>query len=192
MTGPGTLTLALLLLSSTAVAQGPKSQKDREGEPLPSGALLRLGTTRLRHGVSVHTLAFSPDGKKLASGGDVHGPCFWHTRSGRLLLRTPSLQEHPHIHALVFSPDGKLVATAEHELVRLRDSETGKLIRELKGHKEWVKSLMFSPDGSAIATVGADGLLKLWNPTTGKSLWNTFDDGTPIKSIAISPDGKRV
>src|SRR5258706_2392683 len=64
------LSLGLMLDLSPRAAAQDKPRTDRHGDPLPAGAIGRLGTTRLRHGEPISALAFLPDGKTIASLGD--------------------------------------------------------------------------------------------------------------------------
>src|SRR6516165_8523054 len=75
------LALAAALAGAGHAAEAPAV--DRYGDPLPKGALARLGTTRLRHESMVYALAFSPDGKTLATGGQDRDIVFWDVASGK-------------------------------------------------------------------------------------------------------------
>src|SRR5437660_1574684 len=101
--------LLLLLLGGLAHAEDrPAVRVDRQGDPLPEGALARLGTTRLRVGDRDFSVAVSPDGKVLA-GGSASGSIHLWDASGR---RLHTLQAHSSaVHSLAFSPDGKLLAS---------------------------------------------------------------------------------
>ena len=91
------------------VGDKPAAHLDRLGDPLPQGALLRLGSDRLSHQGSVYCTAFSPDGKVLASGGGYYDGTvrLWEPTTGKELLRfgrgTP-------VRDLVWSADGKYVS----------------------------------------------------------------------------------
>jgi hypothetical protein len=90
---------------------------DLYGDPLPAGALARMGTVRLRHGGSVDSVAFSPDGKLLATSSDGSDPTIrlWSVATGKEVRRIQVFPPIPRTNALVlrvaFSPDGKTLAS---------------------------------------------------------------------------------
>jgi WD40 repeat protein len=144
------------------------------------------------HRLSVTTLAFSPDGKLLASGEGSHYTAnapllLWETESGRLLA---SLKGHTnYISAVAFSPDGKTLASSSlDKTLRFWDVATKRQLRKIGN--EW-GPVAFSPDGKLLASGTPDkrGGITLWDPATGRPL-RTFARGVSIGDLAFSPDGK--
>src|SRR5947209_15108060 len=80
------LLLALFLTEVSRPQPGPAGQPgfDKVGDPLPAGAIQRLGTARFRHGSRIQCLAYSPDGKTLAAGGGDDVIRMWDAQSGKL------------------------------------------------------------------------------------------------------------
>jgi WD40 repeat protein len=111
----------------------------------------------------VNSVAFSPDGRLLASGGDDGAVSLWDSATGEALR---SLQGHTDwVRSVAFSPDGRLLASGGDDwAVRLWDSATGEALRSLKEHTRWVISVAFSPDGRLLASGGSDGAVRLWAP----------------------------
>lgn len=138
----------------------------------------------------VQSLAISPDGSLLASGGfrtiklwqrprNVNAPAF----GGAKLPGKPT-------HA-VASPDGKLMALAVGNDVQLADASTNKLTAKLAGHKSPVAAAAFSADGAKVATTSADKTLRIWTAADGKQLASIElpAEGT---AVAVTADGANV
>ena len=174
-------------IASTAAPQPAEVQKDFNGDPLPAGAIARMGTMRLRQfGLSgpyywhSDCVAFLPDGKTLFSAGRWSFS-FWDSASGRktggIDLEKEDLPQRNMLAACALAPDGKTVAaTMRYEgTIRLLDAATGKEIRSFVGHARGagtrsVTRLDFSQDGKMLASVGVDGTLRLWDVATGKEI----------------------
>jgi WD40 repeat protein len=130
-------------------------------------------------------LAFSPDGRTLASGGDT-GVTFWEASSGKELARLEGLEGGAH--ALAFAAGGKMLAGAANDLtVRLWDLSRPRFA--LKGHTHHVHSIALTKDGKLLASGSHDKTVKLWSPTTGKEIRTLKLDG-PVVSVALTPDGR--
>src|SRR4051812_32150706 len=98
------LCILLVLVSTSLSAQEKQARLDRAGDPLPTGALARLGTLRWRHGSEVTALAYAPDGNVLASSGRDGAIRLWETTSGKQLRE---LRGHKgEVRSIAFAPDG--------------------------------------------------------------------------------------
>ena len=135
------------------------------------GALPRT----LRHDGSVYTVAFSPDGTKIAHRERRQGTArLWDAATGKPLGEP--LKHGDWVAAVAFSPDGTKIATAsKSSTARLWDAATGKLLGEPMKHDGSVADVAFSPDGTKIATASWDNTARLWDAATGKPL------GEPLK-----------
>jgi RNA polymerase sigma factor (sigma-70 family) len=161
---------------------------DALGDPLPTDAVLRLGSVRFRNRSS-QGVAFSPDGKWLACGGSDPRILLWDPQTGKE-MRT-LLGPKQGVWALAFSPDGKYLAGAGFDgIVPLWDVATGKTVRQLKGVKDSVRAVAFSPKGDLLAA--GDAAVRLWDAETGNVL-HTFEvEKGDISSVAFDPDGRVV
>ena len=175
--------LLICALFATGAAQG-------EGDKLPGkDALRRIGTVRFRHGDGVLSLAYSPDGKILASGARDDPIHLWNAGTGQLLRL---LDEH-WIWALAFSPDGKYLATGgANKIVRLWNVATGQEITQMKGHKATIKALAFSSDGAVLVSAGEDNTVRLWRVPDGSEEAIYRDHTLGVNAVAVSPDSKHL
>jgi WD40 repeat protein len=141
-------------------AADPPAPTHRLGDPLPEGATARLGTSRLWHGTPLASLALSPDGKLIATGGGSYqrpvGPGhyrfvfdgrirLWETATGKE-ARCLRVGERT-VRCLSFSPDGRLLAAGCEKDIVLWDAATGKEVGRLRGHQKAVASVAFSANG---------------------------------------------
>jgi WD40 repeat protein len=121
------------------------------------------------HSNEVNSLAFSPDGKTIASASKDNTVKLWDRATGQEIITLPSERYANNGHSnwvwwVSFSPDGKIIATASADhTVKLWDRATGQEIITLNGHSNAVHSAVFSPDGRTIASGSADKTVKLWN-----------------------------
>jgi RNA polymerase sigma factor (sigma-70 family) len=167
-----------------AEAEKP-ARLDRHGDPLPPGALARLGTVRFRHRDRLINAVFSSDGQTLIVGQSDGGIIFWDKATGKELRRF-EVSEQGYLSSLAFSRDGRTLAAGCDHRIRLFDLSAGKLVREWKA--EEMKSLRFSPDGRTLASHSHDGShLVLWDPATGG---RRHELKTAPEDFAFSPDSR--
>ncbi|HYV38579.1 MAG TPA: PQQ-binding-like beta-propeller repeat protein [Gemmataceae bacterium] len=176
---------------------------DQAGEPLPKGAIARLGTTRLMHDGDATAVAFSPDGKILAAScsGKI---IFWDSASGKRIRHLPiGSAGYLTRHCLDFSPDGKLLAVAHRDIgvagpprdqytgqVTYWDVATGKHVRSFKMPTKFSPdSPRFSPDGKSLAISNNQEIL-MAEAGDGGQRWKQRIEKSMIYDFVFSPDGK--
>jgi RNA polymerase sigma factor (sigma-70 family) len=177
-----------------AEADEPKAARvDRYGDPLPDGAVARLGTVRWRHLRFAMRPVFSPDGKVLAS------VCWdtlilWDATTGKELRRLPT---GPLVRfgGPDFTPDGKTLALLQDSGdVSFWEVATGKCVRTVAlppatGGGPYYHSLCLSPDGKVVAVTGDSDKVYLLDAATGKVLHQLGSHRQTVTSLAFSPDG---
>jgi len=147
------------------------------------------------HSAGVNSVAFSVDGKILASGSKDNTVKLWGVASG-LLLRT--LEGHSNwVNLVAFSADGKTLASGgEDKTVRLWDVASGRTLRTLEGHSDRINSVAFSADGQTLvsgsgrAVDPTDKTVRLWDVTSGSLLRTMEGHSKGVNSVAFSADSK--
>ena len=138
---------------------------------------------------SVFSVAFSPDGKTLASASGDNTIKLWNLQNQKELA---TLTGHSNwVNSVAFSPDGKTLASASADkTIKLWNLQTQKTIATLTGHSYAVNSVAFSPDSLTLASASNDNTIKLWNLQTQKTIATLTGHSNPVRSVAFSPDGK--
>jgi WD40 repeat protein/serine/threonine protein kinase len=154
--------------------------------------LLHADQLTLRYDKPAHAVAYSRDGRYLASAsGDANDPGQIEIRdgdNGDLLL--PALKGHSGaVLCLAFAPDHKrLVSGSADGAVKFWDVATGKEAQALEGHTDAVLSLAFSSDGRRLASAGLDRTARIWDVATGKEVLTLRGHAVALWGVAFAPD----
>ncbi|GAX84435.1 hypothetical protein CEUSTIGMA_g11855.t1 [Chlamydomonas eustigma] len=139
----------------------------------------------------VLSVAFSPDGKRLACGAMDGTVAVYDVASGTAL---GVLQGHyKPVRSLTFLPDSRSLLTACDDMhVNLYDVENTSLIESFSGHGSWVLSVAAHPSGTSFASGGADAKVKLWDLGARACVQTVTDHTDQVWSVAFSSDGNRL
>lgn len=107
------------------------------------------------------------------------------------LAASSEVTSPPVVTAVAIHPRGDILAAAgDDHLVRILDVKTGRLLRTLSGHSDWIRSVAFSPDGETLSTAGDDGRVILWTLKTGQQQIDLGDAGQSVFAVCFSADGR--
>jgi WD40 repeat protein len=174
---------------------GVQVRTDSYGDPLPEGALVRIGTRRLCHDDAILSVVFSGDGRTLFACGAAlkdkpyQGIHCWDVTTGKLDRVIPCPEEGTG--SLVLSPDESILAAPSWngDSIWLIQVTTGKVLHRLSHRKEGgITRVSFSLNSKTLAAGGEGGVF-LWDVLTGK-LHRRFPDWKFTGSLAYSPEGR--
>jgi hypothetical protein len=138
----------------------------------------------------IHALAFSPDGKQLATCSYDRLVKLWEVNSGKLVH---SFKDHSDaVYGVAFHPEGKLLATcAADRAVKVWEVSTGKRLFSLGEATDWLYAIAWSPDGKRLAAAGVDKSIRIWeaNAEQGRLLQSAFAHEKAVLQLAFSKDG---
>jgi WD40 repeat protein len=183
---------ALLALVLTRAAFGDEKsvqRADKDGDPLPSGAIARIGTARFWHGRwDGSEILFRPDGKELIairSDGYLHVTDFATGKDLRLL--DPEMRgNHP---VIALAPDGRTLACGAYEpFTRIWDITVGKELRKLEGKINSTAGLAFSHDGKLLAIAGSNGQIQLCDTRSWREISSISTEY--LNAVVFLPDNK--
>jgi WD40 repeat protein len=197
----GVLALGILAWTSPVLLAAGQTERDaqlrtdRHGDPLPSGATMRLGTVRYRQDEQIERIAYSPDGRYVVTDNGKLGLQVWDARDGRKVRRLDL--DVDRIHDFAFSPDGKTLVTAcfgldrqkrlvVHRLIFIDFASGREIARAEGGQDHAAMKLAFAPDGKTIATIG--NTLRFWDVASGKLSFEANLGRKQLRGIAFSPD----
>lgn len=134
----------------------------------------------------VTCIRFSPDGNRFAVASE-NTIQVWSYDDSKC---SQVLKNGDRVNAIAFNPRGSILASAGNDCsVRLWDAASGRALRELKGHTNWVSTVCFSGDGNSIISAGYDTTIKIWNSGNGKLKRTIPAHDNIVNAIVVSPDG---
>lgn len=136
----------------------------------------------------INSVAFSPDGNILASGGTDKTIQLLDVQTGKKLQ---TLKEHSApVLAVGFSPDGQIIASTDRgNTIKLWDIQTSQELHTLKGHSGPVSTVVFSPDGQRMASGSQDNTITLWDVRTGEELRTLRGHVGDVNTVAFRSQG---
>jgi WD40 repeat protein len=135
----------------------------------------------------IYTLALSPDGRTIVSGGQDNSVMLWDVESGRT-IHTFTGHIRP-VRSVAISRDGRYVLSgSEDNTVKLWDAVSGSLVRTFQGHAGQVNSVAFSPDQRFVLSGSWDTTVKLWNLASGREVLTTVGLAGG-EWISVTPEG---
>ncbi len=170
-----------------------EERTEAPGEPLPDHVVMRLGDARFRQPDFAVQVAFSPDGKRIASIASDNNLTIWEAPSGKRIVRTGHQKFRGYeFEALAYSGDGRLIAAQFKSSTQLLDASTGAVVRNV-GARIYPVALALSVDGGVLAAAELGGDLYAWDTSNGKRLLTAKAyDSNRRPTLAMSPDGTRL
>ncbi len=152
---------------------------------------LQVPVTCHGHTATVKSVAWSPDGKHVASAGYDETVRIWNGATGQ---EERILRGHgSNVRSVAWSPDScQLASSGVDRTIKIWDAAAGVLIRTIFGHTGTVFSVAWSPDGTRLASGSADGTVGIWEAETGKQLLSLKAHERGVRAVAWRPDGKRL
>lgn len=175
-----------LILTTVALVAGRGAARSGREPPAVPAQILR-GHTDI-----IWSLAWSPDGTRIASGGDDRAVRIWQVASGKQVRK---LEHRARVDVVAWSPDGRWLATGgDEQTISLWDMERdgSRPARILPGHRGSIDSLAWSPDGKRLASGAWDDTVRIWELGSGRVEFTLRGHSNPVDAVSWSPDGKQL
>ncbi|HWM93847.1 MAG TPA: pentapeptide repeat-containing protein [Thermoanaerobaculia bacterium] len=183
----GSIPYAVAFSQDAQLLAGAEGRVIRIWEASTGREIRRIGG----HKGTVRSIAFSPNGKLLASGSHDNTVRLWEISNGHEIQ---CFYGHENwIRTVAFSPEASMLASGSHDnTVRLWEVSTGREIRRLQGHNNGSLAVAFSPDGKILASGCGDNTVRLYDILAGIETAQLHGHQHRILSVAFSPDGKHL
>ncbi|MGD2180293.1 NB-ARC domain-containing protein [Lusitaniella coriacea] len=136
----------------------------------------------------IMSVAFSPDGRVLATANWDTNIYLWDVSSGNQLAIYSGHGDK--VWSVAFHPHQPLLASgSDDRAIKLWDVESGTCLRTLEGHEGYIRSVAFNASGDKLASGSVDGTVRLWNPQTGDCIRVLQEHTAQVWSVAFSPTG---
>ncbi len=198
-TDPERSILLALQAVSTSSANGKPVLHEAEEALHRAVMTSRVRLTLSGHTAAVNGVAFSPDGKRVATASNDGTAKVWDATTGKELF---TLKGHTGpVTSITYRPDGKHIATSSEDgTVRLWDPATGQELLTIRAHTDQIRRVVYSRDGKRLVTAGgrfmqaasSDQTAKVWDADTGQLLFTFTGHTKNVLCVAFSPDGTRV
>jgi WD40 repeat protein len=192
LVGPG-----LAVIGGGSIIWFVMSQKSTSNLPppiTPTPTSLSIGPLRYMykgHSGWVNGVAWSPEGKRIASGSDDKTVQVWDATNGGNVFTYRGHSDG--VLAVAWSPDGNHIASGSIDhTVQVWNATNGGNTFTYKGHSGWVDAVAWSPDGSRIASGSTDTTVQVWDATNGGNAFTYKGHSGWVNTVAWSPDGKRI
>jgi WD40 repeat protein len=146
------------------------------------------------HTDTVNSLAFSPNGKWLASGGEDASIRVWDLATKQFAFKLGGPNAHTAaVNRVVFSPDSQQLASASTDrLIKIWDLATQDLVMNISGHADWVYGLAYTPDGANLVSSSSDRTIRVWDTAYGRLQKTLTGHGDQVFDVSVSADGSTI